>query len=76
MKILSNAVTQRKFREIVIKLEKQFGELYSSEVSKIESRLKDEIRKQPRSDSPIFEKIYGDLSQIIAEGRDGSFEQQ
>ena len=75
MGTIPNAYTQRKFREIIIKLEKQFGELYSSEVNKVEQRLQGEIRKQPRSDSPIFEKIYGDLSQVIADGRDGSLEQ-
>jgi hypothetical protein len=76
MGTIPNAYTQRKFREIVVNLEKKFGELYSSEANKVEARLQAEILKQPRSDSTIFSKIFEELSQVIADGRDGSLEQQ
>ena len=50
MGTIPNTITQRKFREIVIKLRNTFGELYNSEVEKIETKLQSEIKKQPKSD--------------------------
>lgn len=75
MKTLSNANTQRKFREIITKLWNRFGELYNSEIDKIEKRLQDEIKKAPRSDSAIFDTIYKDLSTDIEWNRNTSTEQ-
>jgi len=75
MKTLSNANTQRKFREIITKLWNRFGELYNSEIDKIEKRLQDEIKKAPRSDSAIFDTIYEDLYTDIEWNRNTSTEQ-
>lgn len=66
---LSNAETQRNFRDIIIRLEHELGELYTSEVSLIESTLQTEIKKKPASNSEIFSKIYDDLLKRIKENR-------
>lgn len=71
MGTIPNAFTQRKFREIVVNLEKRFseqnlGELYNSDVEKIEERLQKEIKKQPRSNSQVFDTIYEELVNIIS----------
>ncbi|MBQ2600177.1 hypothetical protein II582_02170 [bacterium] len=70
MGTIPNTITQRKFREIVIKLRNTFGELYNSEVEKIETKLQSEIKKQPRSDSPIFDTLHEELANTIANNRD------
>ena len=75
MRTLSNANTQRNFRDIVVRLENEFHGLYPSEVNKVETRLQNEIKKKPRSDSSIFEAIYSDLSGIIASNRNISADQ-
>lgn len=66
---LSNAETQRNFRDIIIRLNQEFGELYTSEISLIESTLQAEIKKKPASNSEVFGKIYDDLLKKIKDNR-------
>lgn len=66
---IKDANVQHKFRDIIIKLERNLGELYPNEISIVEKVIKKQISKKPSSWSPIFNEIYNDLLQEIKNGR-------
>lgn len=69
MRLLPNAGTQRNFRNIVMELEDEFGWLYPTEIEVVKTKLKNEIRKKPKSNSPIFETLYNNLYEFISNDR-------
>ncbi|MBO4516510.1 hypothetical protein J5751_03660 [bacterium] len=56
-------------------MEDEFGGLYPTEIEVVKTKLKNEIRKKPKSDSPIFETLYNNLYEFISNDRNEPTEQ-